>query len=221
MRGPRPRPLIAPTVTILGICTAIWGCGRATPVPRPQKPPPVVMFVGDSFTVGSGPVPPWRAYAAESARLLGWQPVIAGAGGTGYLNQGRVGRTFRESFETELAWRPAPDLLVLSGGHNDRRYDEPEVRRAATELVRDVKARWPKTRIVMIGPIWLRDTPAAAYRVRDTLAGVARHETVTFLDPLDQPWREKNLVLPDGVHPTQDGHLRIARWLATALRSTG
>ncbi|NUR86769.1 MAG: SGNH/GDSL hydrolase family protein [Nonomuraea sp.] len=209
----------------MAICALISGCSGAAgetlpqrrPLPAEPRPAPVMMFVGDSFTVGSGPVPTWRTYAAESARLLGWQPVIAGGGGSGFLNRGHVGRTFMESFEAELAWRPAPDLLVISGGHNDRRPSTLRVRRAAAALLWAARARWPHTRIVLIGPIWLEHAPARAYRVRDALEQVAARESVPFLDPLEQRWPAR-IVLPDGTHPTFAGHLRIARWLADALR---
>ncbi|NUW45809.1 SGNH/GDSL hydrolase family protein [Nonomuraea rhodomycinica] len=182
----------------------------------------MMMVLGDSFTVGSGPVPAWRAYACQAARLLGWQPVIAGAGGTGYLNRGRAGRTFQQSYEEELAWRPAPDVLVVSGGHNDQRWSTGQVGRAAARLVRDARAGWPATRIVLVGPIWLEAVPAKALRIRDTLAEVARREGVEFLDPLRHHWAGGDpsaVVLPDGVHPTPAGHLLLARWLARSLRS--
>ncbi|MFI7152955.1 SGNH/GDSL hydrolase family protein [Nonomuraea sp. NPDC050022] len=178
------------------------------------------MFVGDSFTVGSGPVPLWRTYATESARLLGWQPVIAGAGGTGYLNQGRVGRTFQESFEAELAWRPAPDMLIISGGHNDSPWSPTNVRRAAASLISEARTHWPRTRILMIGPIWLHDTPRKAYRLRDALSGLAQQEAVPFLDPLAEQritGTPPGQLLPDGIHPTAEGHLHLAQWLVDAI----
>ncbi|GAA2365404.1 SGNH/GDSL hydrolase family protein [Nonomuraea africana] len=187
-----------------------------------QKQTPVMMFVGDSFTVGSGPVRAWETYATETARQLGWQPVIAGAGGTGYVSEGRVGRTFQQSFVAELAWRPAPDLLIISGGHNDRRWPATTVRQAAARLVWTVKGYWPNTRIVMVGPIWIGEAPPQAYRVRDALAEVAARERVAFLDPLGQRWidgRRSEVLLPDGVHPTLGGHAKLARWLTDALRA--
>ncbi|WP_327087815.1 SGNH/GDSL hydrolase family protein [Nonomuraea sp. NBC_01738] len=185
-----------------------------------QKAAPVMMFVGDSFTVGSGPVPTWGSYASETARRLGWQPVIAGAAGTGYVNRGRVGRDFREAFEAELSWRPAPDLLVVSGGHNDRRWSVLKVRRAAAALLWLVRARWPQTQVVVVGPMWMGDPPRGAWPVRDALAEVAGREGLPFLDPMRQSWAKgeaRGLVLPDGVHPTFTGHKVIARWLATQL----
>jgi acyl-CoA thioesterase I len=221
MPGRTRPPLIASVALTAAICSAISGCVSADAVPpSPSSPAPVLMFVGDSFTVGSGPVPASRAYAAETARLLGAQPVIAGAGGTGYLSRGRVGRDFLASFEVELSWRPAPELLVISGGHNDRRWSTLALRRAASRLLWTVKARWPQTRVVMVGPIWIDRAPPKAYAVRDALAEVAAREGVAFLDPLRERWvtgGRAEVLLPDGVHPTLAGHARLAQWLSRRL----
>lgn len=222
MRGLLRRPLTTPAAAALAICSVISGCSGAVahspaPLKAQRDEPPVLMVVGDSFTVGSGPVPTWQSYAAEAARQLRWQPVIAGAGGTGFVNPGRVGRNFQQSFEDELAWRPAPDVLIISGGHNDRRWSSLRVRQAAARLVWTARGYWPHTRIILIGPIWLGSPPSRAYSVRDALFEVAQREQVAFLDPMKQRWG--NVMLPDGVHPTRNGHLRIARWLVTALRS--
>ncbi|WP_345558391.1 SGNH/GDSL hydrolase family protein [Nonomuraea rosea] len=227
MRGLTRRSRIAPVIAMMALSGCSGAVAGSTPARSPVTPAvparqvaPVLMFVGDSFTVGSGPVPAWRTYASETGRLLGWQPVIAGAGGTGYLNGGRVGRTFQRSFEVELAWRPQPDVLVLSGGHNDQRWSTVRVGRAAERLVEDVRAHWPGTRIVMVGPIWLDGAPAKAYRVRDALARAAGREGVPFLDPMRERWvtgRPSDVMLPDGVHPTAAGHERIAAWLASEL----
>ncbi|MFC4013428.1 SGNH/GDSL hydrolase family protein [Nonomuraea purpurea] len=210
----RHRSLIAPAIAMMGL---VSGCGP--PAPRnvtASHKAPVIMFVGDSFTVGSGPVPRWRTYASLTARLLGWQPVIAGASGTGFVNRGRVGRTFQQSFEEELAWRPAPDLLVISGGHNDRSGSAEHVGQAAANLVRQARERWPGARIVLVGPIWLDEPPRRAYGVRDALAEAASREGVPFLDPLRRRW-PPDALLPDGVHPTAAGHERLAAWLAREL----
>ncbi|MEO3875428.1 SGNH/GDSL hydrolase family protein [Nonomuraea sp. B12E4] len=209
-------------MAISGCGGTVAGNGLSRPVSTSAAPAkaPVMMFVGDSFTVGSGPVPEWETYATGAARRLGWQPVIAGAGGTGFVNEGRVGRTFRESFEVELAWRPAPDLLVISGGHNDRRWSAERVRHAAERLLARVRAHWPATRVVVVGPIWLADAPGKAYEVRDAVARAAVRAGVAFLDPLDRRWvtgKRSKVVLPDGVHPTRAGHEHLAAWLAAKL----
>ncbi|WP_233508535.1 SGNH/GDSL hydrolase family protein [Spongiactinospora gelatinilytica] len=229
----------------------VAGCGGAAPEPNRTtrvSPPsvthraPVVMAVGDSFTVGSGPVRSWNTYLAAAARQLGWQPVIAGAAGTGYLNRGKAGRNFLASFTEELAWRPAPDLLIVSGGHNDRRWSPARVSAACHRLLTTVKKQWPRTRVIVIGPIWMTAPPSWAEGVKGAVSSAARRAKVPFLDPLpelatmiDQPEGAgavdevakqpdarsggSELVLPDGVHPTLLGHRRLGKWLVDSLRS--
>src|SRR5262245_38208305 len=106
---------------------AAAGCGgggtadtaRAAAPPRPAQPPraPVVMFLGDSYTTGRLGEIPERTYAAQTARALGWQVIIGGYRGTGFVARGHVGKAFGALFDEQLAWRPAPDLLIVSGGH--------------------------------------------------------------------------------------------------------
>ncbi|WP_285778101.1 SGNH/GDSL hydrolase family protein [Microtetraspora sp. NBRC 13810] len=180
------------------------------------------MVLGDSFTVGSGPVRPWETYAAEAARRLGWQLVVAGAAGTGFVNRGRVGRDFRESYAEELSWRPAPDMLIISGGHNDRRVAPARVHAAARRLLADVRETWPATRIIVVGPLWVADPPAWAFDVKDAVATAAAGAGATFLDPLARRHVAGDpavALLPDGVHPTFTGHVRLARWLVGALEN--
>lgn len=206
-------------VMLLAGCTQPFVRASTVPQKRAVTPrPPVVMIVGDSFTVGSGPVRRWQAYPALAARRLGWQLITAGAGGTGFVNPGKAGRTFQQSFIEELAWRPAPDMLIISGGHNDRRVPPARVGRAAKRLIETVRARWPTTRIVVIGPIWLSPPPRWAHRVRDAIAAAALGAGVTFLDPLNRrDIGARKAVLPDGIHPTHRGHARLADWLVESL----
>ncbi|MFF3440869.1 SGNH/GDSL hydrolase family protein [Streptosporangium sp. NPDC002721] len=184
------------------------------------------MIVGDSFTVGSGPVRAWDGYAARVARELGWQLITAGAGGTGFVNPGRVGRTFQDSFVKELSWRPEPDMLIISGGRNDRRIEAARVEDAAVRLVELVRRRWPHTRIVLVGPIWMTKAPHWAYGVREAVQLAADRQEVPFLDPFEplgphgRGWG-RGAVLPDGVHPTLAGHVRLSRWMVSTLRKHG
>ncbi|WP_084516919.1 SGNH/GDSL hydrolase family protein [Microtetraspora niveoalba] len=223
------RSLTVSAAALLAACPLLTGCAQAVSqaarvAPPPAGRPPVVMFLGDSFTVGSGPVAEWDSYAAGTARALGWQLITAGGSGTGYVATGRVGRTFEQSFTRQLAWRPAPDLVVVSGGHNDRRARPATVRAAALRLVADVRKRWPSVRIVLVGPIWIDTAPRSAQHTRDAIASAAWLAGVPFLDPLTQRWitgDRARVLLPDGVHPTLYGHLRLARWLAASLRARG
>ncbi len=201
---------------------------QAEPV-RPARPHvPVVFVLGDSYTAGIRAVPAERTYAAETARRLGWQIVIGGYAGTGFVNDGRIGRNFAELYTAQLAWRPAPDMVVVSGGHNDHRAPE-LVAPAADRLLRDIRARWPRAHLVLMGPLWGGDPTESARRVRDSLRRVAAALGVPFVDPLT--WITGNVragtgnavtyVLDDGVHLTPAGNRYVADRLVGELRALG
>ncbi|REE96499.1 SGNH/GDSL hydrolase family protein [Thermomonospora umbrina] len=207
---------------------------RAEP-PRAVEPPrehaPVVFVLGDSYTAGIRAVPAEQTYAAETARRLGWQVVIAGHSGTGFVTRGRVGMDFGALFEAQLSWRPAPDLIVISGGHNDQHTRTlPQVGAAADRLLRAVKAHWPETHVVLMGPLWGGTPPPAALRVRDALRGTARGLRVPFVDPLVEPWitghfkkngNARRFVMSDGTHFNAAGHRHVAERFVAELRRLG
>ncbi|MFC5184765.1 SGNH/GDSL hydrolase family protein [Actinomadura harenae] len=193
---------------------------------------PVVMFLGDSYTVGEKRVQPETTYAAATARLLGWQVVQGGRSGTGFVNPSSKHTPFDKLFEDQLGWRPPPALLVVSGGHNDGKYPAGKVSDAARTLLQKIRSRWPKTRIVLIGPMWGSDHPSTgALAVRDGLRTVASQLKIPFIDPFTEKWitgdRDKGTgnaaryIKPDGTHPTLDGHRYLATRLAEDLRKAG
>ncbi|WP_245627872.1 SGNH/GDSL hydrolase family protein [Actinomadura oligospora] len=218
------------------------GCASRAHEPTKAKPPktadrvateaPVVMFLGDSYTVGEKGTQPETTYAAATARLLGWQVVVGGRSGTGFVNPGSKHSTFSKLFEDQLGWRPAPAMLVVSGGHNDAKFPAAHVSDAARVLLQTAKARWPRTRIILIGPLWGSDHPSAgALAVRDGLRTVAGQLKIPFVDPLAEKWitgdRERDtgnaprFIKPDRTHPTPDGHRYLATRLAQDLARVG
>ncbi|WP_241682795.1 SGNH/GDSL hydrolase family protein [Actinomadura sp. J1-007] len=142
-------------------CTAATGRVQkaASPATKHVASAPVVMFLGDSYTVGERGALPETTYASAVARLLGWQVVVAGKAGTGFVNGGVRRSAYIQLFESQLGWRPAPDLLVVSGGHNDHRYPPDQVTGAARIVLERARQRWPRTRLALIGPIWGNETP--------------------------------------------------------------
>ncbi|WP_067489525.1 SGNH/GDSL hydrolase family protein [Actinomadura hibisca] len=220
-----------------GGCSAVDGPVRRPASAASVRPasaavePPVVMFLGDSYTVGERGTQPENAYSAAVARLLGWQVIVGGRGGTGFVaNGGR--QPFGVMFESQLGWRPPPDLLIVSGGHNDWVHPAPRVGAAARELLARARQRWPKTRLALIGPIWGNEAPPPnAVAVRDALRGVAGELGVPFVDPIGEQWITGNratgtgnatgFIRSDGVHPTVEGHRYLAARLAEDLRRLG
>ncbi|MFC0037434.1 SGNH/GDSL hydrolase family protein [Actinomadura rayongensis] len=208
------------------------GAERAAVSPAPASAAPVVMFFGDSYTVGKKGTLPENTYAAATARLLGWQVVLAGRAGTGFVSTGTGTVAFKPLFESQLGWRPAPDLLIISGGHNDARFPPQRVAAAARELLDLAAQRWPGTRRLLIGPLWGNGSPPPdALAVRDALALTAEHAKIPFVDPISEGWITGNhadgtgnaprYILPDGTHPTVAGGRYVAARLVQDLRRLG
>ncbi|MFD0682899.1 SGNH/GDSL hydrolase family protein [Actinomadura fibrosa] len=205
------------------------------PAGRPAgtaRPAPVVMFLGDSYTVGERGALPETTYAPATARLLGWQVVVGGRAGTGFVNGGAGREPYLKLFESQLGWRPAPDLLIVSGGHNDWRVPGPEVAAAAHTLLERVRQRWPGTGIVLMGPLWGSGTPPQrALAVRDALGALAKQLGIPFVDPIGEQWITGNrltgqgnapvYIRKDGTHPNQAGHRYLATRLADDIRRLG
>lgn len=206
------------------------GCGgTARRAHADNSPPshrtPVVMFLGDSYTTGRYDQIPELSYAADTARTLGWQVIIGGYRGTGFLAKGSVHKDFTVLFAEQLAWRPAPDLVIVSGGHNDRNHSPETVAVAARHLLTTIRHTWRGgVRVLLMGPMWGDGEPTPGVRdVRDALAGVAAEQHVPFIDPLRERWitgdrkdatgNAPMYILNDGVHPTTAG----ARYISTRL----
>lgn len=201
----------------------------STPSPSPQPPdPPVVLFLGDSYATGIHGVTVDQTYASVAARLLGWQVIVGGHSGTGFVNTGSVHKNFAQLYAKQMEWRPAPDLMIVSGGHNDWPYKPKMVGAAVEELLRTIAQRWPYTQTVVVGPIWGGDPRPEVRPVRNAIRAAAERMNVPFIDPLAERWFTGNhargtgnaarLILPDGTHPTLNGHRYMGHRLAEDLR---
>lgn len=222
---------------------ALAGCSAASTSlsPAPQQPPavtkpakpPVVMVLGDSYTAGMKGVPPESTYAAFLAKKLGWQVIIGGYGGTGFLARGKVGKNFAQLFADQLAWRPAPDMVMVVGGHNDATRPNPAagMNEAVGQLLNGVKQRWPGVPMVLVGPMWGGSPSKGAVVVRDIMATVASQTQVPFVDPLQEEWITGDVsdgtgnadlyIRRDEVHPTEAGNAYFADKLVAALSRLG
>jgi lysophospholipase L1-like esterase len=221
---------------------AVAGCGGAAARTAPALPSlrpapavvraPVVMFLGDSYTAGGTDNSRLLTYAAETAKRLGWQVIIGGRGGTGFVTPGRVKEPFQVLYEQQLAWRPAPDMVIVTGGHNDRFQNPTRVGTVARNLLTDMRRRWPGTHLVLMGPMWGTGTPSPdVLGIRDVLEEVAGQLAIPFIDPLREQWitgderyrtgNAATYILRDRTHPTPAGHRYIAGRLVADLTRLG
>jgi len=206
---------------------------KADPVVTPPVKAPVVMVLGDSYTAGIPGVPPEATYAGDIARKLGWQVIIAGHPGTGFVARGSIGMNFNQLYNEQLRWRPAPDMVMVVGGHNDATLKKPllGLNDAALKLLGDIKTRWPGVPLVLVGPMWGGDPTHKALLVRDTLAQAAASQQVPFVDPLREMWitgnRSKHTgnadlyIRKDKIHPNAAGNSYLADRLIMSLKPLG
>ncbi|MFW0769927.1 GDSL-type esterase/lipase family protein [Arthrobacter koreensis] len=152
---------------------------------------------------------------------LGFNPLVLGAGGTGYTRGNGEVHNYPEALEAEewlLPWGK-PALVVLQGGGNDAYGPRnADIRHNAVQLIRELRRTYPETRIVMVGVIG--DGKGRRAEIDDLLAGVAAEQGLDFLSPKDW-WKRYSLgsKLDDGLHLGKAGHDAATPVFARELRA--
>ena len=186
---------------------------------------PRVVFMGTSLTAGLGLRSPEDAFPARLQEMADSAAVparLVNAGVSGETSAGGLRR---------IAWMVVDtiDVLVLELGANDglRGQDTEALAHNLAAIIDSTRAHWPAAEIVLAGmqaPPNLGARYASAFRaVFPTVAREHRTALVPFL--LEGVAGVRALNQEDGIHPTSEGHERIARtiWpvLESALRRAG
>jgi len=176
-----------------------------------------LVFFGDSLTAGYG-VDPDEAYPALiqakiNAAKLPWRVVNAGL--SGETTAGGLRR---------IDWilRQHVDLCVIElGGNDGLRGLAPDVtRKNLVALVERIRQRYPDVQIVIAGmqlPTNMGPEHTKAFAaVYPALAEETRTILIPFL--LDRVGGVPSLNLPDGIHPTPEGHKIVAETVWRTLQ---
>jgi acyl-CoA thioesterase-1 len=230
-----PRTIISAKGALLASlacgCLALAGCrGEARPKPSPTVVPsaapavratpddrPLVLFVGTSLTAGLG-VDPQEAYPALVQRKIdaeGLRYRVVNAGVSGETSAGarrRIGWLLRQ---------PVAILVVETGANDALRGQEPEATRENIQAILDeARGQRPPPRLVIAAmealPNYGEDYRRRFRAIYPQLAKASGATLVPFL--LDGVAGEPRLNQPDGIHPTADGHARIAENVWRVLR---
>jgi acyl-CoA thioesterase I len=186
----------------------------------PAKPPAAktILFFGDSLTAGYGLDNPAQAFPGIiqekiTAEKLPWRVINAGL--SGETTAGGVRR---------LDWilRQPVDIFVLElGGNDGLRGLPPEVARANLQtIIERVRQKNPSARIVVAG-MEMPSSMGAAYTkaFREIYPAIAeKNQAVLIPFLLQGVGGDPTLNLPDGVHPTAEGHAIIAETVWKTLR---
>jgi acyl-CoA thioesterase I len=210
LAGCRPTPSSSPT-------PAASPAHEAAPAPSPADGAPVVLFVGDSLTAGYG-LDPDQAFPALIQRKIeeaGLRYRVVNAGVSGETSAGA-----RRRIDWLLA-QPVAVLVLETGANDALRGQDPEATGRNIQAVLDrARRQGAPPKLVIVGmqapPNYGADF---ARRFRDIYPQLARKNgavLVPFL--LDGVAGVPALNQPDGIHPTAEGHRKLAETVWKELR---
>ena len=154
---------------------------------EPGRHVPTVVIVGASFTAGFGPGNPDGSWTALLARHLGWDAVVYGDPGAGYVRPGihRRGPVSREISQVNLR-ELNPALVIVQAGHNDMGVPAELEQQQVKQVIAQIRAAVPDAGIALITVFVGRLHRPAAYQTDRTIVAAARaaDPAVIIMDPL-------------------------------------
>jgi acyl-CoA thioesterase-1 len=213
------------------VCLALAGCrGGARPEPSrtaaaspapvagaPADARPVILFVGTSLTAGLGldPSEAFPALVQQKIDAAGLRYRVVNAGVSGETSAGarrRVGWLMRQ---------PVAVLVLETGANDGLRGQDPEATRENIQAVLDEARRQRPPPKLVLAAMEALPNYGEEYRrhfraIYPALAEANGATLVPFL--LDGVAGDPRLNQPDGIHPTAEGHKRVADNVWKALR---
>lgn len=198
---------------LLAACSIAVGTAHGPGTREGASSGPLLVVIGDSYSEGVDNSVVWPQVLAESR---GYRLANLSYGGTGYVN-GAFASTFGERIGQ--ADVEDPSLIVFAGSRNDTWFPPAEVRAAARDAFLTAQERFPRARIIAVGPIWDSSNPTdeveAISSAVSEAAGAAR---VEFIDALSADWlADQSLIHVDGIHATDAGQQALADGVEEAI----
>jgi lysophospholipase L1-like esterase len=189
---------------------------------EPNAKRPLLLVVGASFTEGVGASRPAQGWPHLLAQKLGFDCVVRGVPGAGYVRAGRggAGPVAKELAGLDVA-RLNPAVVIVQAGHNDIGEPLGLVGQQVGQVVDSVQQQAPNSKIALITVFRGKRSVAQAEPTDQTIVNSARaaDADVAILDPMAQRWAFP--VVSDHLHPTQAGHSWIADRVMHLLEAVG
>lgn len=171
----------------------------------PQTNKPVILFFGNSLTAGYG------LELSEAFPALIQQRLDSLGADYEIINAGLSGET-TASGKNRVDWllKQKVDVFVLELGGNDglRGIDPAETRRNLQEIIDKVRNTYPEIKIILAGMMVPPNMgPDYGEKFQVIFPEIAEKNEVAFIPfLLEGVAGEPELNLPDGIHPTPEGH---------------
>ncbi|MGM1028361.1 MAG: GDSL-type esterase/lipase family protein [Actinomycetota bacterium] len=209
-RSPAPTPTASPSIAELS----------ASSTPGDSRP--TAVFIGDSYTVGTGTSLSGTGFPAILGELRGWSVQNLAIAGTGYSTGRPDGLCPQSGCTSYVGMLPAaaeanPDIVIVSGGRNDlnRSHLEPAVVTFYTELRRQL----PTARLVVTSPLWDDGpTPDELITLREQVEREATRVGAEYIDLGDMFLDRPDLIASDELHPNEEGLALIAQRIHEQMR---
>jgi acyl-CoA thioesterase I len=177
--------------------------------PKFADEPKVILFFGDSLSAGLGldPAQAFPALVQQKIDSAKWNFKVVNAGLSGETSAGGLRRA-------DWLLKQNVDVLILELGGNDalRGTDVQSTRKNLQGIIDVAKAKYPTVKIVLAGmqaPPNMGQSYAKEFQAMfPELAKKNNAALIPFL--LEGVGGNPKLNLPDGIHPTPEGHRIVA-----------
>ena len=187
---------------------------------KARRPVPV-LIIGDSYVAGGGEVSRPDTFPDVVCDKMRWTCNYDAQGGTGYVADGQVNDKHFAPYIKRLGSTGArfrADYVIVTGGRNDN--GSPAAPKAVRDYLRKLRGTFPKSRIIVLSPLWNSEpAPATIETIRTATRSAAKEFDADWVNTAG--WLNESLMGPDDVHPTKNGHAAIASHLLDWIADQG
>jgi lysophospholipase L1-like esterase len=144
------------------------------------------IFLGDSFTEGSGATGWHNGYAHLICNRFGWECWNSGSGGTGFVNpsSGLNRLKYYDRIQRDVIANN-PDVVIVQGGQNDTTYPASDVLTQANAVFSTLKSSLPTVPIIAVSNVMIGGSSTAILQTRDSIKTASLQNGVALIDSID------------------------------------
>jgi lysophospholipase L1-like esterase len=180
------------------------------------------VFIGDSYSQGTGASRDSRRWTTLVSSAEGWQEINLALGGTGYLTTASTsgcGKAGCPNYVQMVAKAAAakPGRVVVAGGQNDFSSDFNDVEPMINKTYADLRAALPKATFIAVGPSVIGDVTPQIVKFDAAVQKAAASVGAQYISLIDPDILNESMAAPDGVHVDDAGHTAIAKAVESKL----